>query len=188
MVLNLRRVNIGSISPGKTESPARSIVSSGRDPIYRSVLPGTAVPGSGFFRPCGPGVISLPKLCLGSARGMGATTRRVLHRGQIDHRVLIEEAGRRQGKPAHYAGLYGMILRPRQMMDPEAMPEHNIRVFDRPVFGSPGRQTIVSRRLIHKLACRIALRRSVRRHPQLVLKEAAALSRGAIRMCKRVHC
>ena len=80
-----------------------------------------------------------------------------------------------------------MIFRTRQMMHPEAMPQHYIGVLDRPVLGGPRRQTIIPGRLVHELARRVTLIRIIGRHPKLVLQETSPLAGWAIRMSKWLH-
>src|ERR1700733_5114079 len=107
---------------------------------------------------------------------MSTAARRILYARQIDHGILIEKARRRQSKPADHTGLHRMILGPWQVMHAEAVPQDYIRVLNRPILLSPGRQAIISGRLVHELPSRIPLTRLIRSHPNLVLLEAAPLS------------
>src|ERR1700691_3637594 len=118
---------------------------------------------------------------------MAATTGSVFQRRKINHRILIKESRRRQRKPAHHARLHWMILRPRQMMHPEAMPKDDIGVLDRPIVSRPSRQSIIAGRLVYELARGVALTRLIGRDPKLMLLEPSSLARWAIRMRKRLH-
>ena len=80
----------------------------------------------------------------GSAGEMSATTGRIFHGRQIDHRILIEEPRRHQLESADDTGLHRMIFLPRQMMQPEAVPDDDIGILDGRSLRGPGRQTILA--------------------------------------------
>ena len=64
-----------------------------------------------------------------------------------------------------------MILRTRQMMQSEAVPQHNIGVLHIAITRGPGRQAVVAGRLVDELACGETLIGMKRSHPDLMLDE-----------------
>ena len=83
-------------------------------PIYFSAnLPG---PGANDAAPVARDPAPNPQLQLGTAAF------RIHRRRQVDDRILVEETRGHQLEAANDARLHGMILRPRQVVQPEAVP------------------------------------------------------------------
>ena len=77
-------------------------------------------------------------LPIASRAGMTAPMAR--RRGYVESRVLVEEAERLQREPDLRHGHHGPVLRSRQMVEAERVPEHDILVLDRPILRDVGRQ------------------------------------------------
>src|SRR4051812_43158320 len=74
-----------------------------------------------------------------------------------------------------------MIFWPRQMVQSEAVPQHDIGVLYSAVPCSPGGQAVTARRLVDEFACGEPLLGMERCHPDLMLDETAAPTRRAVR-------
>src|SRR5215472_17980265 len=80
-----------------------------------------------------------------------------------------------------------MILRTRQMVEPETVPQYDIGVLHLAIVRRPCWQPVVAGRLVNEFASREALFRVKRRHPDLMLDETAAPARRAVRVRERLH-
>ena len=89
-------------------------------------------------------------------------------RRHVERRVAVEEADRlepeRDGVDRHHRPL----LRARDVVDPEHVPEHDVGVLDRTVLRGPHGQAAVLLALDHELAAGPALVRVERGHPERV--------------------
>src|SRR4051794_7011952 len=93
----------------------------------------------------------------------------------VQRRIAVEEARRLEPKRDGVDRHDRPLLRARDVVDAEDVPEHHVGVLDRAVALRPHRQAAVRRALRRHLAARPALVRVVRRDPQRVPDDLRAL-------------
>mmetsp|Transcript_5777 Transcript_5777/g.18528 ORF Transcript_5777/g.18528 Transcript_5777/m.18528 type:complete len:332 (-) Transcript_5777:1182-2177(-) len=119
--------------------------------------------------------------------GLGIRTVLVLLRGHVQARVAVEEAGRVQHEAGGHARLHGPVLRPRDVVEAEVAPGHDVRVGDRPVGLRPAGQAVLAQGLVHELAAGVALLALVGRDPEVVVEDLHPLARLALRPGQGLH-
>src|SRR5262249_62062207 len=93
----------------------------------------------------------------------------VLGRGDVERGVLVEEPEGLELEADVMDGHHGPVLRSREVVKTERVPEDDVLVLDRPPLLDPAWQPVAARVLVGVLARRIALVRCVRRHPDVLV-------------------
>src|ERR1043166_800744 len=93
-------------------------------------------------------------------------------RGDVEGRVAVEESGRLEREPRVGDGRDRPIFGADDVMDAEAVPEHDVRVHQSTIRLHPRRQTGAAGMLIRVVARGVTLACLVARDPEMVAGEA----------------
>src|SRR5229473_4866532 len=89
-------------------------------------------------------------------------------RRDVEGGVAAEEAGGLEAEPAPAHRHHGPVLRPREVRGPERVPEDNVRAVNVLVSRDERGNTRSTGMLVDEVASRVAVRRIVTGHPQMV--------------------
>eukprot|EP00166_Cyanidium_caldarium_P001457 ctg_1755.g494 len=106
-------------------------------------------------------------------------------RRQVDGRVGVEKAARRERESGAHRRLHRKVLRARQVVQSEHVPQHHIGVFQVAILLDKVGDTAGTARVVHKLAAGVSLLGVVRGHPEVVVDEAGARTGEAVRFEER---
>ena len=96
-------------------------------------------------------------------------------RWYVQRGVAIEEALRLQMETNRLYRHNRPILGTHDMVRAEGVPDHQVRLFQRPILLDVGRKLVAPLLLVRVVSSRVALRRVVGRHPEMSVCEASAL-------------
>src|ERR1043166_221018 len=108
-------------------------------------------------------------------------------RGDVEGRVAVEESGRLEREPRVGDGRDRPIFGADDVMDAEAVPEHDVRVHQSTIRLHPRRQPGAARMLVGVVAGGMALARLVACDPEMVADEASAPRDARVGLSERAN-
>ena len=109
--------------------------------------------------------VSADKKCFEAETSVDATAQVTVGRRNIESWILVKEAGGVKRKTGRDNGLDREILGAGNMVQAKAVPDHNIRIDQRPIRSRPGRQPVATSALVGLIAGRENLVGMIGRNP-----------------------
>jgi len=121
-------------------------------------------------------------LFLMAASNWSVTARLVGSGRKVEARVAIKESVGHELEASGDDRLDGKVLQTDGVVQSKCVPGHNVLVLGGTPLLGPNTQAVASVRVVHKMACRVALVRIVGCHPKLLVDERHALARRTVGM------